>query len=92
MTFRNQPFASGAKKSWLDFDAILPSGRLTYFYAYIGRNVSALPGETFVGLYLQIWRPIPGVPYAYTLVFSSYVEVDVSDKYSGYLYQVSTEF
>ena len=83
---------SGAKKSWLDFEAILPSGRLTYFYAYIGKNVSAPVGSQYVELFLQIWRPIPGVPYEYKLVFSSKVEVDVSDTYNGYVYQVSTEF
>ena len=89
--FRGEPLRSGAKKSWLDSEAILPSGRLTHFYVYVGRNVSAPVGETYVGLFLQIWRPIPGIRYEYTLVFSNHVEVDVSDLRQGYLYRVSTE-
>ena len=92
MTFRNQPLGSGAKKCWIDFDAILPSGRLTYFYVYVGRNVRAPADEEWVGLFLQIWRPVRSVPHLYSLVFSSLVEVDVSDRDNGYLYRVSTEF
>ena len=88
VTIRTAYLPSGAQKSWIDYETVLPAGSLEYFYIYVHNVTSPNPPVNSEFIRLQIWRPRDLTQYQYELVWERRVEVSYNLPI-GALYTVS---
>ena len=88
VTFRTAHLPSGAQKSWIDFEAVLPAGVLEKYYIYIHKVTVTTTSDTTTRIRLHIWRPVHITEHLYQLVWSRTVEVDIKEEI-GLFYTVS---
>ena len=84
VTWRNNTLDRGARKSFVDFNFLLPDSRVLAFYIY-AQGMMVLVDRT--ALRLQIWRPVDITRARWQLVWQQ--EVRVTNTMDG-LYTVST--
>ena len=87
VTNRGSFLPSGAKKSWLEFETILPAGRLVEYFLYVNKITEINRNSAWIRI--QIWRVGDALKYQFILVWERRVEVSLTDP-NGLLYGVST--
>jgi hypothetical protein len=86
VTARSAYLPSGAQKSWLDSETLLPAGKLEAFYFYVHNNTGLGPKQILI----QIWRPV-SEPYQFMLVWQK--NISINQEYTnGALVKVSTSY
>ena len=85
VTSRRETLLSGARKSFIDINFLLPDSRVIAFYIY-ARGRMVLVNST--ALRLQIWRPVDLTRRRWQLVWQQHVRV--TNDTDG-IYTVSTQ-
>jgi len=83
VTFRNNELERGARKSFVDFNFLLPDSLVLKFFVYA--NTTAETANSFFRL--QIWRPVDLTIARWQLVWQQHVQL--TNRTHG-LYTVST--
>ena len=82
VTKRTTVLQSGARKAWIDDNALLKAGLLEEFYFYIDHANDTIQYP----MRLQIWRLSTGA--FYTLIKDYAVMLNIQQSSVGYLYRV----